>query len=256
MSEGRRSVIVLSTPTSANGSLFRSATYIAKGVYRPIRWVNDIFDHGRPEDVAELIPPATDCLIKHNAPERFNPATRLADYRFVLNARDPRDMLCNQYHWQFVHPNPGETPQAAAERQERVRGEGIDHFVLNLCIDHYLNGFFGIVRRIAPPDRIFIGYAMYCLHFDVATSRLADFLGVPLAALSGGQRKALNKERVENLPANSNWIGRQWAGSDTAPGRHREELRPETIRALNERYAWFLEFLRRMDDPLVTQTYD
>jgi hypothetical protein len=251
-----RSVIVFSTPTSANGSLFRSATHLATGRYKPIRWVNDIFDTGRPEDLLVLTPPTEDCLIKHNAPERFNPATRLSDYRFVLNARDPRDLLCNQYAWQFVHPFAGETPEAAEARQERVRQEGIDHFALTLDISPYLDGFLGVARRIAPPDRIFIGYAMYCLHFDVAVERLAQFLGTSIAELPRDVRRAVNKERVENLPANSNWIGRIWTGTDTAPGRHRHELQPETIRILTARYARFLDFLRRMDDPRVAATYD
>ncbi|MBS7789048.1 hypothetical protein KTR66_03520 [Roseococcus sp. SDR] len=249
-------MILFSTPTSANGSLFRSAAHIAAGRYRPVPWVNEIFDAGRPEDLRVLVPPAEDCLIKHNAPERFNPATRLSDYRFVLNARDPRDLLCNQYHWQFVHPFPGETPEAAEARKESVRAAGIDHFVLNLDISPYLDGFLGVARRIAPPDRIFIGYAMYCLHFDVAMERLAAFLGTSLAALPPAQRRGLNKERVENLPANSNWIGRIWSGTDTAPGRHRHELQPGTISILSQRYARFLDFLRRMDDPRVAETYD
>lgn len=251
-----RSVILFSTPTSANGSLFRSAKHLAAGLYRPVRWVNDIFDAGRPEDLRTTSPPAEDCLIKHNAPERFNPATRLADYRFILNARDPRDMLCNQYHWQFVHPFADESPEAAEARKQRVRQEGIDHFVLHLDVRPYLDGFLGVARRIAPPDRIFVGYAMYCLHFDVAMERLADFLGAPLATLSRVQRKALNTERVENLAANSNWIGQIWSGTDTSPGRHRQELRPETIRTLTGRHAVFLDFLRRMDDPRVAETYD
>lgn len=251
-----RSVMMLSTPTSANGSLFRSATQLAEGRYEAIRWVNDIFNSGRPEDLRVLVPLKDDCLIKQNAPERFNPATRLADYRFVLNARDPRDLLCNMHHWQFVHPFAGETPESSAARRDRVRQEGIDHFVLNMPVSPYLDGSLRVARRIAPEDRIFVGYAMYCLHFDVAMERLAEFLGTSLDSLPRRQRYALSKERVENLPTNAQWVGRRWAGTDTAPGRHRQELQPETIRILTERYAVFRDFRRRMDDPRVASTYD
>jgi hypothetical protein len=251
-----RSVIFLSTPTSANGSLFRALSAIGRDRYQPVRWLDDFYEAGRMEDIASSLPPREDCLIKHNAPDRFNPATFLSDYRFVLNARDPRDMACNQYHWQFVHGTPHETPEVTQARRDRVTAEGIDRFVLQIDNQPYLDGFLATTRRIAPPDRIFVGYAMFCLHFDVVTERLGDFLGSPLATLSKDQRHDLNKERVESLPRNSNWIGRIWQGSDTAPGRHRHELQPETIRLLTERYRWFLDFLRRMDDPRVAHTYD
>jgi len=256
MIDAERSVIMLSTPTSANGSLFRSITAIGHARYRAVPWVNDLIKAGRIEDVARLFPPASGCLIKHNAPERFNPATPLAHYRFILNARDPRDLACNQYHWQFSHPSLNETEEETRLRRARVADAGIDAFVLAQDNTAYLRGFLNVARRIAPGDRIFVGYAMYCLHFDEVVARIADFLGVALEQMHRKQRKFLTRERVENLGSNRVWIGSIWAGADTAPGRHRQELQPETIRALNQRYAWFLEFLRHMDDPRVCATYD
>lgn len=113
-----------------------------------------------------------------------------------------------------------------------------------------------MVRRIAPPDRNFIGYASYCLHFDEVLARMAAFLQTPLESLSAEARAALERERVANLAQNPAWVGQKWPGADTAPGRHRHELRPETIRILTERYRWFLDFLRRMDDPRMGETYD
>lgn len=195
-------------------------------------------------------------MLLHNAPERFNPATRLRDYRFILNSRDPRDLLCNQFQWQFNHPIPDETPEAEASRRRRVAEVGIDDWVLAQDYTPLLKGFLRVARQIAPPDRIFVGYAMYCLHFDEVTQRSAAFLGTSIAALPSAQREALARENVANIRQNPAWIGQSWSGADLAPGRHRRELQPQTIGLLTERYAWFLDFLRRMDDPRMASTYD
>jgi len=251
-----RSVIFLATPTSSNGSMFRSLSIIGQQHYRPLAWVADFWDKDRMEAIRSESPPADDHLVKHNAPERFNTATRLSDYRFILNTRDPRDLLCNQFHWQFVHPILGEAPEQAERRRQRIREAGIDQWVLEQDFRPLLQGFLNVARRIAPPDRIFIGYAMYCLHFDEITERAAAFLDCPLKALPTERRAALERERVENLPGNSKWIGHSWPGADTAPGRHRQELRRETISILNQRYAVYLDFLRRMDDPRMAHHYE
>lgn len=251
-----RSIIFLTTPTSATGSMHRVLRAIATDKYRRVDWLEGLYEAGRIQDAEREAPPAEGSLILYNAPQHFNHRMRLLDYRYVLNARDPRDMVCNQYHWQFVHEVPTETPEQTAARRERVAREGIDAFALRFDNNGYLKSWFDAVRRIAPPDRIFIGYAMYCLHFDDIIGRVSDFMGVPPATWTRRQHARIERERVENLPENSSWIGQRWAGTDTAPGRHRRELQPETIRSLTERYRWFLDFLRRFDDPRVASTYE
>jgi hypothetical protein len=251
-----RSIIFLTTPTSATGSMYRVLRAIATGRYQRVDWLETLYEAGRIQDATREVPPREDCLILHNTPQYFNHGMRLLDYRFVLNARDPRDIVCNQYHWQFVHEAPLETPEQTAARRERVAREGIDAFALSFDNTGYLKGWFNAVRRIAPQDRIFIGYAMYCLHFEEVVARASHFMGVPPESWTRQQRRQIARERVENLPNNPSWIGQKWAGTDTAPGRHRQELQPETIRILTERYRWFLDFLRRFDDPKVASTYE
>lgn len=236
--------------------MFRSLSIIGQPRYRPLGWVADFWNKNRMEAISSEVPPAEDHLVKHNAPERFNTATKLRDYRFILNTRDPRDLLCNQFHWQFVHPMLGEAPEKAALRQQHTREGGIDAWVLAQDFRPLLQGFLNVARRIAPDDRIFIGYAMYCLHFDEVIERAASFLNCPLEALPAERRAELESERVENLPGNRKWIGQFWPGADTAPGRHRQELRLETISTLTQRYAVYLDFLRRMDDPRMAHLYD
>ena len=250
-----RSVIFLSTPTSASESMFRCLTAISAKRYRTDRFVDRLLREGRPQDIATELPPAEGHLVLHRAPQLFNPATPLSDYRYILNARDPRDLVCNQYHWQFEHPVQNETPEQTKERRARVAEAGIDAFALATTNEGYLRRFFEVVRKIAPPDRIFIGYAMFCLGYDDVVARACRFLGVRPDELTEEQRGRIELERVSNLAGNEKWIGHQWGGTDTAPGRHRRELQPETIRILTERHRWFLDFLRRMDDPRMAETY-
>jgi hypothetical protein len=251
-----RSIIFLTTPTSASGSLWRALLAINGGRYRPLGFVHERYMAQRMDRVATELPPATDHLINHNAPSHFNRDTPLADYRFILNARDPRDVLCNQYHWQFVHPVLGETPEKEAARRQRIMEMGIDEWVLAQDVSPMCRRFMEVARSVDPADRIFIGYVRYCLYFDEVTQRIADFMGTSLEAMAPAQRGALEQERVTNLAGNPRWIGQTWAGSDTAPGRHRQELQPGTISKLSNRYAWFLDFLRETDDPRVTAAYN
>jgi len=250
-----RSVIFLTTPTSASGSLFRAIRIINQNRYKPLGWVHNHYIAQRMDLVKTEVPPPQGHLINHNAPQNFNRNTHLLDYRFILNARDPRDLLCNQYHWQFSHPFIGETPADEEARRVRFAEMGIDAWVIAQDFHPIFQGFLEVVRRIEPSDRIFVGYAMYCQHFDEMTQRIAAFLGTSLESLTPAQRAALEQEHVANLPQNPKWTGQSWAGSDTAPGRHRHELQPQTIRLLTNRYEWFLDFLRRMDDPRMAETY-
>jgi len=250
------SVLILTTPTSGTGSLFRTVTEIAAGQYKPLQWIENFYEQGKLDEVIKSIPPPDGQLLIHNTPQFFNPATRLSDYRFILNTRDPRDLVCNQFHWNLVHPNPDETEDETARRRDSLRQEGIDSFALRANNSKYYSSFIEIVRRIPPDKRIFVGYAMYCLHFDVVLTRLLGFFGVPAHSLKRRQLKRINAERVENLDNNPSWIGHQWAGADRGPGRYKLELEPHTIRILTERYAWCLEFLRLMDDPMVVSSYD
>ena len=250
------SVLILTTPTSGTGSLFRTVSAMAQRQYKPLRWIEDFYERDKLDEVTMSIPPTDGRLLIHNMPQLFNPATRLGDYRFILNTRDPRDLVCNQFHWNLVHPNPAETEAETQKRRDSLREEGINSFALRANSSKYYRSFIEIVSRIPPDKRIFVGYAMYCLHFDVVIERLLDFFSIAAESLRPRQMARIRAERVENLADNPSWIGHQWAGADRAPGRYKVELEPHTIRILTERYDWCLEFLRLMDDPMVASTYD
>ncbi len=104
----------------------------------------------------------------------------------------------------------------------------------------YFGVFMGRIEQIPIQQRIVNTYARLCLDFDRFIEVCCDALSVPLTP---ELREQLEVERTEKLTDNTKWIGNQWAGSDTAPGRYKRELKPETIDYLGRKYAGVL---RRM----------
>jgi len=252
-----KTVLYLTTSTSATGSMWRVIQALAAPDLK-LLWLDDIFGKGQVTEanVRNWIPPEQDHVIYYNVPRFFNHDVDVSRYRFIVNARDPRDRLCNQYYWQFSHPRPHDTPEKTQERAETVRALGIDGWVAQMRNTKDYDHMEKVVARLAPEDWRFIGYAFYCLHFDEAVAKIAAMLEADLAALPPDRRAAIEAERIENLGENKRWIGQRWEGSDATPGRHRGELKPETIALLNKRFARALAFLKAVDDPRMGSLYD
>lgn len=255
MAEEPQTILVVSSATSATGSIWRACLALSRGRYRPITAAGLFYESGRMAELRQWVPPERGAIVLINAPQYFNLDLDFTRYRLVLNARDPRDLLCNQYHWRLVHPHPGDAPGDLEKRAAAAQARGIDAFVLGGSNASTYKALREITRR-APSERwMFLGYAMWCLEFDAALARLAAFLGTDLAALPAAQRDAALRERTPDIAGNPQWIGQQWAGADTAPGRHRRELRPDTIATLTERCAEDLQWLREVDDPRMADLY-
>lgn len=253
-----KTTIFLSTTTSATGSMWRTIQAVAGP-----RWTSLVqsqaLGRGRDADqekIREYEPPAEDHIVLFNAPMRLGAKWDLAKYNFIINTRDPRDLHCNKFWWEFSHPMPGDTPEKAAARAEKARQDGIDAHILAKPKFRDYAVLERVMRDCPRENWTFIGYALYCLHFDDAVAKIAGMFGTPLDTLNPGRRARVEAERVENLADNKRWIGQRWEGSDTMPGRHRHELKPETIATLTDRYAAELTFLRSIDDPRVAALYD
>ncbi len=208
------------------------------------------------EKIRDFEPPPEDHIVLFNAPMRWNPKLDLSAYNFIINTRDPRDLHCNKYFWEFTHPMPGDTPEKAAARAEKARQVGIDAHVLSKPKFRDYDVLARVVKDCPPANWTFIGYALYCLYFDDAVAKITAMFGTSMAKLPPGRRARVEAERVENLADNKRWIGQRWEGSDTMPGRHRHELQPETITTLTARYIDVLKFLKETDDPRVISLYD
>lgn len=250
-----QTVLVVSSPTSATGSIWRACRAIGDGRYQPLVATETFYREGRMPELREWSPPALGHLVLFNAPALLNPSLDLSRYRFVVNTRDPRDLACNQFHWKLVHPSPADGPGDLERRAEAARATGIDDFVLKANNKPTYCALRDLTLRAPRSNWMFLGYAAWCLQFDGAADRLAAFLGVDLATLPPKRRAALAKERTPDIAANPNWIGRKWAGADTAPGRHRHELRAETIATLTRLHAGELRWLAEIDDPRMAELY-
>ncbi len=251
-----RTVILLSSPTSATGSIWRACRALAEGRYQATEPVNEFYKNQRMAELKDWAPPESGKLLLMNAPHLLNPKLDLTRYRFVLNARDPRDLACNQYHWRLVHPAPGDQPGDLEKRAEEARARGIDAFVLGQNNNHIYKALQAITARAPRESWMFLGYAMWCLRYDEALARVASFLGVDLGALSPEQQAVLARERTPDIAKNPKWVGQRWQGADTAPGRYRAELQPDTIARLTARDAKHLQWLKEVDDPSLADLYD
>jgi hypothetical protein len=255
VAEPGQTVLIVSGATSATGSIWRACQALCHGRLEPLKAGSRFYREGRMADLRAWIPPEHGHVILFNAPQHLNPSLDLSRYRFVVNARDPRDLACNQFHWKLVHPSPADGPGDLEKRAEAARRIGIDAFALKANNTPTYRALRDLTDRAPRGSWMFLGYAMWCLAFDEAVARLAAFLGVDLAALPPAQRDAVAKERTPDIAANPRWIGRKWEGADTAPGRHRHELRPETTAALAAKYAEELRWLAGIDDPRMAELY-
>lgn|GEM_PF-110455 len=249
--EDPRPVIFLTTRTSGTGSIWRIITKIAHRHYRlyGFDWLDGLDHNGvyRLEDA--LVAPAPAIVAAQTIwPIKLDPGR----YRFIVNARDPRDLLCNLYSWQFEHGNLEGDATFLRDKSRRALAKSVDDYVLKRDIESFFAPILEIAPQVSPENLHLSTYAMLCCHFDPFIESLAAFLRIDL---SPEIRRSLESERIEKLAGNPAWIGNSWSGADLGPGRFRRELKPATVEQLNRTYGTVLDFLRRYDDARVAETY-
>ncbi|MFD1911523.1 hypothetical protein [Halodurantibacterium flavum] len=249
-----KSIILYTTPTSGTGSLTRIVERINAGRMTFRYYFRDVLQRIPREEIERTFPPPEGHILLHNDPGRFNRNMDLSAYRFIVNFRDPRDRLCNVYHWQFSHPHTHETEAETAARRAAVAEEGIDRWILRRIEKRserrYYDPIFWLLDN-APPENVLVAtYAQLCCDFDAMLGRLQDFMGM---SPNEKGRRALELERPEGLQQNPRWIGNKWPGSDIMPGRFLNELAPETIAALNDCYRPVLRRMARHDPQFAPQ---
>lgn len=247
-----KSIIYLTTPTSATASMWRILTRIARDKYECVHFVDSFYQTGRLAELNSAIPPKEGKLLQFNVPHMFNKNLDLSDYRFIFNMRDPRDLGCNQYYWALQHPAPNKTDEELALTRSKIESEGIDKFVLSKNYNPMFEAIIDVYNRAAPEDKLLSSYAKLCLDFDSFIKDTANFLNVEL---TNDILEDLKPERIENINDNQSWIGTQWKGSDVLPGRHKSELNKETIEVINTRYEQILSFLYNHDVETTKSTY-
>jgi hypothetical protein len=198
------------------------------------------------DDVSKSSLP-TQGLFMFNIPHLFNFNQKLDDIHFIFNLRDPRDLVCNQYAWEFVHPVPHLTEEQLNARRESIRTEGIDQYVLRKDNRASYEPLLKLYRHVKDFAPVFVSsYAQLCVGTTEIIPRLAQYLGNKNSELV---KRLVEAEHPSTLVNSKNWVGLRWAGSDVLPGRARVELKPETFAELTRRNADLLESLAELDRP-------
>jgi hypothetical protein len=241
------SVVFLTMPTSGSGSLWRLIVCIAGNAFKPVK-ISEVMEiAGKGSQVGSWQPEPAGHVFMYNTPHYVNPHFSRPEQRLIVNFRDPRDLVCNQYHWVFQHPSD-KSAEELADIRARVAAEGIDHFVSSRNVNNLFDSLRAIEPRLAAddPNVLKLSYAQLCLDFDRLVERLIAFLGVPPASVPWN---LVERERTTNLKNNPHWIGQMWTGTDVSPGRHRTELKPETIAKLDDLYRDNLKLVRSIEAP-------
>ena len=244
-----RSIVFVSQSTSATGSMMRISRTVFGKKFR-IRQT-DLKNPRRSDRVMLNQPPPSErgYLFFVNQPHFLSSSWISPKYKYIISSRDPRDRLCNMYHWQFSHPVPGETAEERAKRIEKARKAGIDRWVILTLRQQFRDHTvaYDTIRRILeehPGQCLVLTYARLCLDFDDFIRRLSHFAGIPVTKR---MLKRLEIERPENLGDNPKWVGNRWEGSDVMPGRYKRELQPETIEIINEKMKPYLRQMAKYD---------
>ena len=109
-----------------------------------------------------------------------------AKYRYIVNFRDPRDRLCNIFHWFSFPDRPSKNAVAGAKRMQKA---GIDKWVKSRTTMHdgehkqfgrrAYNQLFRVMEGFSEQCLVNT-YARLCLDFDSFIHRLSRFTGIPV----------------------------------------------------------------------------
>jgi len=179
--------------------------------------------------------PVQPCLV---GPVRVPKAySNLRGHKTMIHLRDPRDVLTSMfYSFTFSHAGIDEEV-----RQKRIR-MGVDKFVLSREPD-MRNRFKTYCRWIENDDSIFLTtYESLYDDFEGWLNATFRFWGAEDPELVATVAKTEDPQKISNRGENINKHKRQ-----ATPGDHARKLSPETIAILNDRFAFYFEFLARND---------
>lgn len=241
-----KSIIFLRSTTSGTGSIHRILTTLGGFDTQKSCFSDLIIKNHSIDQIAKTSIPRDGGFYRINTPTYLNKSIPYGSYRLLINFRDPRDRLCNRYHWVQSHPDNSLSEVELKKKRMMVRNQGIDNWVLSMANgeSRYYDNFKWILAKKIKDCEI-LSYAELCLDFDSFIGRAADFLGVEI---NTDMRPKLELERISNLNQNKNWIGNQWEGSDIMPGRYLNELKPSTIKSLDTILKEELIMMAEADD--------
>lgn len=237
--------IYLTTQTSATDSMLRIFCTLRNEDFVEAKFIDHFLEKNHVKDLCKTQLPSDGKIHRFNLPPYFYLENTNEKHKFLINFRDPRDRLCNVYHWKFSHQVVGESEEDRQVRLKKLSQTSIDDFVLENADDLYFKNLIHTLEDLDESKFVVLSYARLCLDFDSFLVKAAEFLNVELTE---EKIKSLDVERIENLSNNKNYIGNKWVGSDTQPGRYRRELKEETIDILNNKFDSILRKMAIFDN--------
>lgn len=249
--------ILLSTPTSATGSLWRilhKIDNLASGV----SVVDEFLKSGdKPSNLRSHIFDKADGLYLFNQPRFFNYDfySPSSERKIVVNFRDPRDLLCNMYYWQFIHPS-----KRSPEENERYKSvlleRGIDWFCESQDFSENFHDLLNFIHTHRLNENLLIcSYAQMCFSVEEVVLKLIKFFHIDTVD-SVKLSKICDEEHPSFLLKFKPGISHSWAGSDFVPGRARVELKPATFKKLSSKYEKYLTIMKELDNSKFAFFYD
>jgi hypothetical protein len=187
----------------------------------------------------------------------FVPTKALDKASVILHLRDPRDVLVSMFY-SYCYMHAGEIERHTGYRKE-VAQAGIDRFVLDMVGDQFYDyrGDYGIGSRYKTHvgtvrdryqtylDELFERPNTTVVSYEEMVLSFPDWLSKIIAAFdltNPEETRAVVEARHANTVAAKEedvWSHKR----KVTPGDHREKLKPETIRKLDEVFAPVLEKL-------------
>ena len=240
------------TPTSGTASMLRILQAIGGPALR-LRAVATPAAMEKTENTTFLDRKNDNILYWFRGPRNWTPEIDLSAFRVAAHFRDPRDLACNQYWWALQHPNSIDTPEVADAKRAKVEAEGIDRYALGRNNSASYQVLINASNGPRGDVITWTSYAQLCCAFDYMADNLCRLFNRAPSEVA----EALRIERPENLQGNADWVkvGGTWKGSDITPGRFRQDLKPETIEAMDRKLRPELEFCRHRDAGFLAHHY-
>ncbi len=183
------------------------------------------------------------------------------DFRYLVVLRDPRDSLVSLYH---ILRNEKHLPpdsmtafkDAALSEKRRLESLPLDDYVIENA-SYWSQNITGLAVLLAsvPHDKIeFLSYAVLCEDFPTFIERLNRFLQIKPE--SGVLNHFLQTEDVRKRDTLVAYSLARFEKAAPMPGRHKRELRPDTIAKLNEITAEARHWMASLEAPEYRHLYD
>jgi hypothetical protein len=190
-----------------------------------------------------------------------NSALCPSDLRHMIILRDPRDSLVSLYHIlrdpQYVPPKELSAFQDRNRlEKERLASISLDDYVLESASywSQNITKLADLLTNVPATQIEFLSYAVLCEDFPAFLHRLVSFLQImPTRKVYDELLKTEDVKRKDTLRSSSM---ARLSKAAPLPGRHKRELRPETIIELNKITATARQWMASLEVPEFRHLYD